>query len=127
MRKGFTALAVVGIAAVVAVFALTQNSHSTSLYGNALTAQDYEFIKFVSNQGKSYGTKEEFEFRSALFKQTLAKIEAENLKTENTFTVGINKFADWTKEEYRRLLGYKSMRAIAKNTTPQPLNVSIPP
>jgi KDEL-tailed cysteine endopeptidase len=126
MRKGFTALAVVGIAAVAAVLALTQNSYTTSLYGSALTAQDYEFIKYVAHHGKSYATKEEYEFRSALFKETLAKIEAENLKSENTFTVGINKFADWTKEEYRRLLGYKSMRAIAKNTAALPVNVSIP-
>jgi KDEL-tailed cysteine endopeptidase len=127
MRKGFAALAVVGIAAVAAVLALTQTQATTSLYGNALTAEDYEFIKYVAAHGKSYATKTEFEFRSALFKQTLAKIEAENLKNENTFTVGINKFADWTKEEYKRLLGYKSqMRRLPATTTEVPLNVSIP-
>jgi C1A family cysteine protease len=127
MRKGFTALAVVGIAAVAAVLALTQNRFATtSLYGSAMTAQDYEFIKFVTTHGKSYATKEEYEFRSNLFKQALAKIELENAKVENTFTVGINKFADWTHEEYKRLLGYKSNRIAGSRPAPVNYNVSIP-
>jgi cathepsin L len=66
-----------------------------------------EFIKFTSLYSKSYGTKEEFEFRSRIFKETLAFIRKENAKRENTFTFGINKFADWTPAEYKRVLGYK--------------------
>jgi Cathepsin propeptide inhibitor domain (I29) len=66
-----------------------------------------EFIKFTALFSKSYGTKEEFDFRSALFKKTLDFIRSENARNENTFTVGINKFADWTPAEYKRLLGYK--------------------
>jgi C1A family cysteine protease len=127
MRKGFAALAVVGIAAVAAVLALTQKGATTTLFGNTLTAEDFEFIKFVASHGKSYATKEEFEFRAALFKETLAKIQAENLKAENTFTVGVNKFADWSKAEYKRLLGYKSqMRGLAGNYAEIPANLSIP-
>jgi C1A family cysteine protease len=126
MRKGFASLAVIGVAAVVAVFAFTQKSQTTSLYGTALTADDYEFIKFVASHGKSYATKEEFEYRSALFKDTIAKIRAENLNTENTFTVGINKFADWSKDEYRRLLGYKASKTAVRTYAEVPTNVNIP-
>jgi KDEL-tailed cysteine endopeptidase len=66
-----------------------------------------EFIKYTTLYGKSYGTKEEFDFRSTLFKKTLDFIRTENSRIENTFTVGVNKFADWTPAEYKRLLGYK--------------------
>jgi len=107
MRTGFATLAVVGVAACAALFALNGAPQSSSLYSSGLSAEDMEFLKFVSTYGRSYGTKEEFEFRAAKFKETLAKIELENQNAENTFTVGVNKFADWTPTEYRRLLGYK--------------------
>mmetsp|Transcript_3654 Transcript_3654/g.5506 ORF Transcript_3654/g.5506 Transcript_3654/m.5506 type:complete len:174 (+) Transcript_3654:38-559(+) len=72
-----------------------------------LTEGDHEFIKFVSQHGKSYGTKEEFEFRSALFKDTLNFVEKHNADSKNTHTVGINKFADWSAHELKQLNGYK--------------------
>ena len=106
MRQGFATLAVVGIAACVAVFAANYQPQASSLYSN-LSADDMEFIKYTALYGKSYGTKEEFDFRSALFKKTLDFIRTENARNENTFTVGMNKFADWTPAEYKRILGYK--------------------
>jgi len=111
MRKGFASIAIVGVAACLAVYALTQQPQSSSLY-TALSAEDMEFLKFVALHGKSYGTKEEFEFRSQIFKETLAKIALENAKAENTFNVGINKFADFTPAELKRLVSY---RPLAKN------------
>ncbi len=71
-----------------------------------------EFLKFVSLHGKSYGTKEEFEFRSEIFKKTLTNLGLENSRKENTFRLGLNKFADWTPDEYRRMLTY---RPLGKN------------
>ena len=127
MRQGFATLAVVGVAAVVAVFALTSNVSSTSLFGASLTAEDFEFIKFTAVHGKSYATKEEFEFRAALFKETLAKIQVENSNNENTFTVGINKFADWSKQEYKRLLGYKTVKGGVKSYAELNANVTAIP
>ena len=106
MRQGFATLAVVGIAACVAVFAANYQPQASSLYSN-LSADDMEFIKYTALYGKSYGTKEEFDFRSALFKKTLDFIRTENARNDNTFTVGMNKFADWTPAEYKRILGYK--------------------
>lgn len=124
MRKGFASIAIVGVAACVAVYALTQSPKSNSLYSNTLTAEDMEFLKFVAKHGKSYGTKEEFEFRADLFKKTLAALAEENARNENTFTVGVNKFADWTPAEYRRLLSYKPSKGA--KIAEAPLNVSIP-
>ena len=124
MRKGFASLAVVGIAACVAVFALTQSPKTNSLYSNVLTVEDMEFIKYVAKFGKSYGTKEEFEFRADQFKKNFASLLEENSRNENTFTVGINKFADWTPAEYRRILSYKPTRGAM--IVAESMNVSIP-
>ena len=88
------------------------------------STEELEFLKFVSKYGKSYGTKEEFEMRSEQFINTLSQIELENARNENTFRVGINKFADWTPEEFKRILSYKS---LTKGATPVTYEaVSIP-
>ena len=72
-----------------------------------MTQEEREFVNYVALYGKSYGTKEEYEFRANLFKQTMEFVKRENEKKENTFTVGINKFADWTPTEVKRLMGYR--------------------
>ena len=110
MRTGFASLAVVGVAACVAVYALTQAPATNSLYSNVISANDMEFLKYVAKFSKSYGTKEEFEFRSDIFKNTLAALANENSKNSNTFRVAANKFADWTPAEYKRMLAYKPIR-----------------
>jgi hypothetical protein len=38
----------------------------TTLY-TAFTSEDAEFMRYVSEYGKSYGTKEEYEFRNEQF------------------------------------------------------------
>jgi len=124
MRSGYATLAVVGVAACVAVYALTGSAPaSKSLY--TMAADDFEFLKYVAKYGKSYGTKEEFEYRANNFRNVLQQLSEENSKNDNSFTVGINKFADWSHEEYKRLLSYK---AIPKEFVSQaePTNVSIP-
>jgi C1A family cysteine protease len=108
MRQYATSLAVVGIAATAAVFAVNSfDSQSTQLY-QAFTAQDQEFVKYVSEFGKSYGTKEEFEFRSAHFKDNLGAIMMHNSMNGLSYQLGINEFADYTPEEFKKLLGYKA-------------------
>ena len=43
-----------------------------------LVEADYEFFGFVSKYNKSYGTKEEFKFRSGIFKQKYEEIQEWN-------------------------------------------------
>ena len=107
-----------GAAAALAVIALSyQAPQGTQLFqGETLTAEDYEFIRYVAEYGKSYGTTAEFEFRSAQFKQTLAEINA--LNAENgTSTHGINQFTDKTPEEMKRMNGYKAALKTESNVT----------
>jgi C1A family cysteine protease len=72
-----------------------------------MTTEDHAFMAHVAKHGRSYGTKEEFEYRSAVFKDNLAQINLINSENGNTFSVATNKFADWTKTEYKKLLGTK--------------------
>jgi KDEL-tailed cysteine endopeptidase len=71
--RTYLPLAVVGVAACVAVYALNQNQAATSLF-TAMTTEDHAFMAHVSKYARSYGTKEEFEYRSAVFKDNLDRI-----------------------------------------------------
>jgi cathepsin L len=115
-------IAGLGAAASLAVIALSYQAPSgTKLFSSeVLTAEDYEFIKYVAEYGKSYGTKAEFAFRAAQFKETLAFINQHNSDENKTSTVGLNKFADRTKQEMSRMLGYKPSGKQLKEATVLP-------
>ena len=112
-----TTVAGLGAAAALAVIALNyQAPVGTQLFqSEILTSEDYEFIKYVAQYGKSYGTKAEFEFRSVQFKETLVKI-AEHNSENGTSTVGINQFSDKTKTEMSKMNGYKAVAKAANST-----------
>lgn len=65
-------------------------------------------MEYMANYGKTYGTKAEYKFRLNEFTQTLFEIEQHNSRNGETSTMGLNKFADYTKEEMKRLNGAKS-------------------
>jgi len=74
-----------------------------------MTDADYQFMAHVVEYGKSYGTKEEYEFRSALFKQNLEEINAMKADPNVTHEVGINEFSTWTPAERSTLTGFKQI------------------
>ena len=86
-------------------------------------------MSFLSLHHKSYATKEEYEYRLSIFRKTLESIRSENANPANTFTLGLNKFADWTPAEWRRILSYRP-NSHMRNAIPQDFdetkNVSIP-
>ena len=117
--KTQAAIAGLGATAALAVIALSyQAPEGTQLFKDAgvLTAEDYKFMNYVSTFGKRYGTKAEFEFRSAIFKKNLEKI-AEFESKPQTHTVGINHFSDRTEAEMKKLNGYKADPYAQKNFT----------
>ena len=67
---------------------------------------------FISEYSKSYGTQEEFDFRAAIFKENLEVIAEHNSRNDETHTLGINQFSDWTHEEYKKLLGYRGKKMV---------------
>jgi cathepsin L len=107
--------AVIGATAAIAAVALSYQTEETQLFHNeTLTSADYQFMSFVSTYGKSYGTKAEFKFRSAQFKQTLELIASHS--ENSTSTVGINQFADWTPAELKKLNGFNAATKVIGET-----------
>eukprot|EP00178_Gracilaria_changii_P024678 TRINITY_DN745_c0_g1_i1.p1 TRINITY_DN745_c0_g1~~TRINITY_DN745_c0_g1_i1.p1 ORF type:complete len:327 (+),score=59.03 TRINITY_DN745_c0_g1_i1:64-981(+) len=66
---------------------------------------EHEFIKFVAQNNRRYATREEYLARYAEFERNHKFISEWNKKGEHT--VAHNHMSDWTREEYRNLLGYK--------------------
>jgi hypothetical protein len=64
-----------------------------------------EFMNWIVDQGKSYGTKEEYEFRFELFQQAHESI-AELNSRNGSATFGHNQFSDLTSDEKKMFLGY---------------------
>ena len=71
------------------------------------------YMKYVTEWGKSYGTKAEFVFRMEQFKKTMAKIAEHESNDAHRSQVGVNQFSDWTEAEYKRLLGYKPAETVS--------------
>jgi C1A family cysteine protease len=72
----------------------------------------------MAKYGKSYATKEEYEFRFQQYQKTMAKVAQHNAQNGNTFRLGVNKFADYTHTEYKKLLGYKPKHSHTLEAAP---------
>ena len=107
-----TKAAVVGLGAAAALSgaALMYKAPSgVKLFADdILSAEDYKFMAYVSEYGKSYGTVAEFMFRRTQFVARHNEIEAFNADTNNTHTVGHNLFSDKTYAEMKKLSGYRA-------------------
>jgi len=75
-----------------------------------MTAMEYKFIDFIAKFGKSYATREEYEFRMAQFAEVDAYIEEINAAQSDSFHAH-NLFSDLTRNEYRQRLGYQPVFA----------------
>jgi hypothetical protein len=111
-KDSIVKLAVVGTVACAAVFALTnvEQSSTTNLF-----AASSDFSEFVAKYGKNYATVAEYKFREAQYIAKKAAFAQHNGNNGNTYTVGVNKFSDWTAAEYKKILGYKPDASIVAN------------
>jgi len=104
------AIAGLGAAAALTGAALMYKAPSgVKLFADdKLSGDDYNFMAYVSEYGKSYGTVAEFMFRKEQFVARHNEIEAFNADANNTHTVGHNLFSDKTFAEMKKLNGYKA-------------------
>jgi len=87
---------------------------------------EHEFIQFIATQNRRYATKEEYTARLNAFSTNHAFVKEFNNKSVKQ-TAEINSMGDWTRQEYRQLLGYKSHMATPATTFEQvPENVTLP-
>jgi cathepsin L len=68
---------------------------------------EHEFIKFLAKHNRRYATKEEYNLRLAEFQKNHQFVQDFNKKGSKQ-TVEVNHMGDWTREEYRNILGYKT-------------------
>jgi xylem cysteine proteinase len=80
---------------VIALLALLGLSALTA----AISSEEKLFISHVQKYNKKYEGAEEFFKRFHIFRENFAFIQAENQKN-NTHTLGLNEFADMTKQEF---------------------------
>jgi xylem cysteine proteinase len=115
--------ATVAALAALGLVAVNYSSEASQLFlSDRITEEEMAYMKYVTEWGKSYGTKAEFDFRLEQFKKTLAKMAAHNSDNSHKSTVGHNLFSDWTDAEYKRLLGYTGPQA--NNESAELLDVS---
>ncbi|CDW75439.1 cathepsin l [Stylonychia lemnae] len=108
MRQSLSiTIAVVGVVAALAVFTINESARSTQLYGTNYSNDNIVFANYLAKYGKSYATKEEYEFRLQQFQANLAKNAQHNSQNGVSYHLGINKFTDYSPAEYKRLLGFK--------------------
>lgn len=107
------------VAGAVATFAVLNLNNSPSAAGTFLaqttiTDAEREFINFVSEYHRTYGTKEEYNYRLGVFTENYNAIKDHATQNGNTYTLGITSLADLSEYEYKMLLGYKKNINSAK-------------
>merc|ERR1712166_69832 len=73
----------------------------------AVTATETEFMEHISEEGLSFGTVAEYNFRKNLFNEAHAEIEAHN-SSNATWILGHNFMSTMTQAEKKRMMGYKA-------------------
>jgi C1A family cysteine protease len=105
-------LATVALAGAVATFAIMNQSTASTgstFLGTPFTDAEREFINFITTHRRTYGTKEEYEFRLQVFSEIYNDIIQHNAMNAESlgYTKGINEFSDMTAAEFNLRKGAK--------------------
>lgn len=104
------ALAVSGAVATFAILNVNQVGTHHTFLATEISEAEREFINFIATYQRTYGTKEEYEYRLKLFTETFNDIKTHNSQNSESegFTKGVNQFSDMSDYEYKQMLGYNS-------------------
>jgi len=106
-------------------FAIAALIGSAAAY-QTMTSSEYEFMNYIASHGKSYGTKEEYEFRLGQFAKNLKEVERLNA-TQKYSTHGVNQFTDRTPEEMKKINGYLADKDVAEDFEEEPESDGLDP
>jgi len=110
-----SAAGIATVAALAGVAVYSQDA-STQLFASSDPIEQ-EYLTYISKHGKSYATKEEYQFRLEQFRTNFAIVEKHNSENADDHVLGLNHMSDWTNDEYKQLLGFKkSMQRQNKYT-----------
>ncbi len=91
-------VALAGAAGLLALYSSSASPAGTNFL--ELDSVDTAFARYLAQHGKSYATKEEYELRKEVFAKNLQYVSEHNSQNGVTYTVGLNKFSDLTREEF---------------------------
>jgi len=94
----------------------------------ALESNDLVFVNFVSKFGKMYDTVEEYHARREIFLARDLLIQ-QHMSRPSNYTMGHNKFSDWSELEMSMILGEKEFPESNAYCQPPPnshTNVEVP-
>jgi len=124
------------LTAVLMIASCQAVSWSSNSAGHKLDNLENLWDAFKTKFAKNYGNITEDESRRQIFLRKLAVIAAHNIETFlglQNFTLALNEFSDWTKEEYQKYLNgyrphFKPHKHIKPSTTPtNPPSTDSPP
>lgn len=72
---------------------------------SAVETTTFEYMKYISEHGKSYDTLAEFNMRFSFWLERNQQIQEHNAVENKTSTMGHNFLSDWTPEERKALNG----------------------
>jgi C1A family cysteine protease len=109
-------VALTGAVAAIALMNVSSTNHATTFLSTPMTQAEQHFISFITEHRRSYGTKEEYEYRLSLFAQVYEDILNHDAEATG-FTKEINKFSDFSDYEWKQLQGYKPSLRTADDET----------
>eukprot|EP01017_Pseudomicrothorax_dubius_P026174 TRINITY_DN28_c0_g1_i2.p1 TRINITY_DN28_c0_g1~~TRINITY_DN28_c0_g1_i2.p1 ORF type:complete len:361 (+),score=109.91 TRINITY_DN28_c0_g1_i2:150-1232(+) len=121
-NKRLVAAIVIGVVACVGVLFYAQHSQGVLAPTNLINVVEDNIVleafnNFVKRYNKAYITEQERAYRLRVFASNVQKIRAQN-SLGHSYTLGINKFADLTAEEFRaRYLGLKFKKSNRSRNT----------
>merc|ERR1712146_405779 len=94
----------------IIIFLMQVFSHIAHLLGkhDTIPASEHAFFRFIAEHNRQYATHGEYRHRLHHFSEYLKFVEEHNSANGNTWTVGVNQFADYTPEERRAMNGYRA-------------------
>lgn len=120
-KQIISAVAIAGSVAALAV--LNSGSiptHTTFLQESGHGGIDevtQAYLHFLGKYGRNYASKDEFNERKAIFAANYHKVMHHNMMNGNGYTLAVNKFADQTEAEYKKMLGYSPLSMASSNAT----------
>merc|ERR1712147_499848 len=92
------------------LFRMQVFSHIAHLLGKheTIPAEEHAFFRFIAEHNRMYSTHGEYRHRLHHFSKYLKFVEEHNSANGNTWTVGVNQFADYTPEERSAMNGYRA-------------------